>query len=78
MADAAEPRHQTLTARVCVVVLPKAAPGERWRRLFRGDPDGARCLEPPYSVMGKSQGGKMASLPPRGVWQRDNWSRGQP
>ena len=36
--------------RVCALAVAKGAPGEAWARLFRGDPDGARCLEPPYSV----------------------------
>ena len=49
--------YRTEDNRVCVAVLPKAAPGERWRRLFRGDPDGARCLEPPYAIMGEGGAG---------------------
>jgi hypothetical protein len=32
------------------VALPKAEPGVRWRALFRGDPDGARCAEPLYQM----------------------------
>jgi len=36
--------------RVFTAALPKREPGEMWKRLFRGDPDGARCLEPPYSI----------------------------
>ena len=36
--------------RIFTAALPKAAPGEAWKRLFRGDPDGARCLEPPYTI----------------------------
>ena len=43
------------------VALPKAAPGEPWSCLFRGDSDGARCLQPPYSLTGA-----MSALP-RGV-----------
>lgn len=33
--------------------LTKGQPGENWRRLFRGDPDGARCMEPPYRITGR-------------------------
>ena len=36
--------------RVCAVAVAKGEPGRRWERLFVGDPDGARCLEPPYSL----------------------------
>ena len=36
-----------------VAVLCKATHGEHWRRLFRGDPDGARCLLPPYRLAGR-------------------------
>lgn len=42
--------RRTEDNRLCAVLVPKAAPGERWARLFRGDPDGARCLEPPYCL----------------------------
>ena len=28
----------------------EARPGENWRRLFEGDPDYARCMEPPYRL----------------------------
>ena len=34
------------------VQLPKAKVGQHWHRLFRGDPDGARCLQPPYQLSG--------------------------
>lgn len=34
------------------LILSKAVPGEHWRRLFRGDPDGARCLQSPYRLTG--------------------------
>ena len=37
-----------------VAALAKGALGEHWRRLFRGDPDGARCLLPPYRLAGTS------------------------
>ncbi len=36
--------------RVFTAALPKSKPGEVWKRLFRGDPDGARCLQPPYTI----------------------------
>ena len=36
--------------RTFVMSLPKAEAGAHWPRLFAGDPDGARCLEPPYRV----------------------------
>lgn len=47
----ATPRRTT-DNRVCVLAIPKAEPGERWRRLFRGDSDGARCMQPPYTLTG--------------------------
>jgi len=34
------------------VGLPKAEPSEPWSRLFRGDSDGARCLQQPYTLTG--------------------------
>ena len=34
------------------LILHKGLPGEHWRRLFRGDPDGARCMHAPYSISG--------------------------
>ena len=43
---------RTQDNRVCVVAIPKAEPGEHWQRLFRGDSDGARCLQPPYTLTG--------------------------
>jgi HSP20 family molecular chaperone IbpA len=37
--------------RFCLISLTKAQPGgEHWSRLFRGDSDGIRCLQPPYSL----------------------------
>lgn len=36
--------------RIFTAGLPKASPGTDWKRLFKGDPDGARCLEPIYSI----------------------------
>ena len=44
--------RRTQDNRMSVAVLCKAAQGEHWRRLFRGDPDGARCLLPPYRLAG--------------------------
>ena len=44
--------HRTQDNRMSVAVLSKATMGEHWRRLFRGDPDGARCLLPPYRLAG--------------------------
>ena len=40
---------------MCVVAVPKGEPGEHWRRLFRGDSDGARCIQPPYTLSGAAQ-----------------------
>ena len=34
------------------IQLAKGKPGQAWQRLFRGDPDGARCLQPPYQLAG--------------------------
>lgn len=34
------------------LVMWKQVVGEHWRRLFRGDPDGARCMPPPYQLTG--------------------------
>jgi curved DNA-binding protein CbpA/HSP20 family molecular chaperone IbpA len=36
--------------RIFTAALPKGTPGKMWKRLFRGDPDGSRCLEPLYST----------------------------
>lgn len=36
--------------RFAAVVVHKAVPGEEWRRLFRGDSDGLRRLQPPYTL----------------------------
>ncbi|KAL4442949.1 hypothetical protein ABPG77_008440 [Micractinium sp. CCAP 211/92] len=36
--------------RVCVLALPKAQWGQHWHCLFRGDSEGARCLQPPYTL----------------------------
>ncbi len=30
--------------------IPKAEPGQHWRRLFRGDSDAARCMKQPYTL----------------------------
>eukprot|EP00873_Tetraselmis_striata_P023008 jgi/Tetstr1/443272/TSEL_031306.t1 len=35
--------------RFMTLCIPKAVPGE-WKHLFEGDPDGARCLQPPYEL----------------------------
>lgn len=37
--------------------VAKARPGERWRRLFRGDSDGARCSDCPAGMAGPLAGG---------------------
>lgn len=34
------------------LVMWKQVVGEHWRRLFRGDSDGARCMLPPYQLTG--------------------------
>ena len=39
------------------LAIPKAEPGEPWRCLFRGDSDGARCMQPPYSITGERWAG---------------------
>ena len=44
--------HRTEDNRVMTVQLPKAKACQHWHRLFRGDPDGARCLQPPYQLSG--------------------------
>lgn len=36
--------------RVCVLGLPKAEYGKHWPRLFEGDTDGVRCMQPPYTL----------------------------
>ncbi len=35
------------------MVLTKKEHGEHWRHLFQGDPDGARCMQPPYTLYGE-------------------------
>ncbi len=32
--------------------MAKQTLGEHWQRLFRGDPAGARCMQPPYMLAG--------------------------
>ena len=44
--------RRTQDNRLFVAALAKGAHGEHWRRLFRGDPDYARCLLPPYRLAG--------------------------
>ena len=45
------------------VSLPKAEPCEPWACLFRGDSDGARCLQPPYTLTGAvSSHGRKGSI----------------
>ena len=44
---------RTADNRVMTIQLPKGKPGQVWTRLFRGDPDGARCLQPPYQLAGQ-------------------------
>ncbi|KAK9853604.1 hypothetical protein WJX84_007036 [Apatococcus fuscideae] len=50
--DASKPieSFRTKDNRMFTIALSKAQPGETWLRLFRGDSDGARCLEPPYKM----------------------------
>ncbi|KAL4457675.1 hypothetical protein ABPG75_012540 [Micractinium tetrahymenae] len=36
--------------RVCVLAIPKSQWGEHWPCLFRGDSEGARCMQPPYTL----------------------------
>lgn len=44
--------HRTEDNRLLGLALDKRVQGEHWRRLFRGDPDGARCMLPPYRSTG--------------------------
>lgn len=44
--------HRTEDNRLLGLALVKKVHGEHWRRLFRGDPDGARCMLPPYRLAG--------------------------
>ncbi|PSC71468.1 heat shock [Micractinium conductrix] len=41
---------KTVDNRICVLAIPKGQPGERWRCLFEGDSEGARCMQPPYNL----------------------------
>lgn len=43
---------RTVDNRFCTVSVTKAEYGQFWTRLFRGDSDGLRCLEPPYRLTG--------------------------
>ena len=36
-----------------VMSLQKGKPGQKWQRMFRGDPDGARCMQPVYNLTGQ-------------------------
>lgn len=42
---------RTQDNRICVVSLPKLEIGKHWQRVFMGDSDGVRCLQPPYSLL---------------------------
>ena len=41
---------RTADNRICTISIPKAELGQHWQRLFIGDPDGIRCLVPPYEM----------------------------
>ena len=41
---------QSKDKRRVTLSFTKARPGEVWQRLFEGDPDYARCMEPPYRL----------------------------
>jgi hypothetical protein len=45
--------HRTQDNRMLVITIPKAEPGKKWTRLFRGDPDGVRCMQPPFTITGR-------------------------
>lgn len=47
---------------MCVLAIPKGEPGEHWARLFAGDSDGARCMQPPYTLAGAAAAGEAAAL----------------
>ena len=45
-------------------MLAKGRPGERWRRVFIGDPEGARCSDAPPALTAmpsKAEGGGLTS-----------------
>lgn len=50
--DPSRPLETIRTAdnRVCAIGIPKGEAGKHWQRLFVGDPDGIRCLVPPYEL----------------------------
>ncbi len=33
--------------------LHKGKPGQKWQHMFRGDPDGVRCMQSIYNITGK-------------------------
>ena len=33
--------------------LHKGKPGQKWQHMFRGDPDGVRCMQPIYNLTGQ-------------------------
>ena len=37
------------------LTLPKQECGASWQRLFRGDSDGMRCMQPPCSIAGENR-----------------------
>lgn len=61
---------------MCVLALPKAQCGQYWHCLFRGDSEGARCLQPPYTLTGE-WGLPQASLAGR-AWVPDRQQAAQP
>lgn len=36
-----------------VMSLHKGKPGQKWQRMFCGDPDGVRCMQPVYNLTGR-------------------------
>lgn len=36
-----------------VMTICKGKPGQKWLHLFKGDPDGARCMQPLYTLTGQ-------------------------
>ncbi len=54
LIDASPVHHRTQDNRLFTIALPKGQPGEAWQRVFRGDSDGVRNMQPPYQIAGTS------------------------
>lgn len=56
------PVCRTADNRLVLLTLAKAEPEVQWMHMFRGDPDGARCMQALYNLTGTSATALVLSL----------------